>query len=271
MIFQQIQNSPVPALGFGTWQLTGQPCQQAVAEAIQIGYRHIDTAALYNNEEYVGKGIKQSGIKRSDLFVTSKVWYTHLHRDQVHASAEESLQKLETDYLDLLLVHWPNPEVPLRETLEAMQELQQSGKIKHIGVSNFTPGLMQEAIKVASIFCNQVEYHPYLSQKPLLDFCRQHNILLTAYAPVAHGKVNSDPVLQQIGNKYGKSPVQITLRWLIQQPLVSAIPKAGSTAHRKSNFDIMDFELTSQEMEAIFRLAHDERLVNPHWAPDWEK
>lgn len=271
MILQQIQDRAVPALGFGTWQLTGQPCQQAVAEAISIGYRHIDTAAMYNNEEHVGKGIRQSGISRNDLFVTSKVWYTHLQHKQVISSAEESLQKLQMDYLDLLLIHWPNPEVPLQETLETMQDLQQAGKIKYIGVSNFTPALMQQAVSVAPVFCNQVEYHPYLSQKKLLDFCHQHNILLTAYAPVAHGKVNNDPLLQRIGNKYGKSPVQITLRWLVQQPGVAAIPKAGSTIHRQSNFDIFDFELSAREMEEIFSLASGNRLVNPHWAPQWEK
>lgn len=272
MIFQHVQGTPVPALGFGTWQLNGLPCQEAVEQAISIGYRHIDTAAMYGNEVFVGKGIRQSGLQREDLFVTSKVWYTRLKKEEVIASAEESLRALNTPYLDLMLVHWPNPEVPLAETLGALIQLKETGKIRHIGVSNFTPALLQEAGTIAPIFCNQVEYHPYLSQQPLLALCGQHQVLLTAYAPVAHGKVMHDPVLQEIGHKYGKSPIQITLRWLIQQPLVAAIPKAGSSAHRMSNFAIFDFSLTDAEMETIFNLnRNNQRMVNPPWAPVWEK
>jgi 2,5-diketo-D-gluconate reductase B len=271
MIFQSVQHTNVPTLGFGTWQLNGLPCQEAVHEAIDIGYRHIDTAAMYGNEEYVGKGIKDSGILREELFVTSKVWYTHLKREELLASAEDSLRKLNIEYLDLLLIHWPNLEVSLEETIEAMLTLKQAGEIRHIGVSNFTPALLKKTVELTPVFCNQVEYHPYFSQQRLLDMCRQHGILLTAYAPVAHGKVMHDPVLQEIGKNYGKSPIQVTLRWLVQQPLVAAIPKAGSTIHRKSNFDIFDFSLTEDEMQSIFNLNQNNRMVNPHWAHDWGK
>jgi 2,5-diketo-D-gluconate reductase B len=270
MIFQMIQKINVPSLGFGTWQLNGLPCQEAVQEAINIGYRHIDTAAMYGNEEHVGKGIRLSGLPRNELFVTSKVWYTHLSKEKLMATAEDSIGKLNIGYLDLLLIHWPNPAVPLEETIGAMMELKQAGKIKHLGVSNFTPALLKKAIQLTDIFCNQVEYHPYLSQKALLDLCQQHEILLIAYAPVAHGEVMHDPVLQEIGSKYGKSPIQVTLRWLLQQPFVAAIPKAGSSAHRRSNFDIFDFNLTAEEMQTILNLNRNNRMVNPPWAPDWE-
>jgi diketogulonate reductase-like aldo/keto reductase len=151
-----------------------------------------------------------------------------------------------------------------------MQKLQQEGKIKQIGVSNFTPSLLKEAFQYAEIFCNQIEYHPYLSQRSLLDMSLEHDFLLTAYAPIAHGKVNKDEKLLEIASKYSKTPVQVTLRWLIQQPKVSAIPKASSTNHRKSNFEIFDFELTENEMQVIFNLAQENRLVNPHWAPQWD-
>ncbi|QHT65421.1 aldo/keto reductase [Rhodocytophaga rosea] len=269
MIFQSIQGTKVPALGFGTWKLNGLPCEEAVQEAIDIGYRHIDTAAMYGNEEYVGNGIQLSGIARNELFVTSKVWHTHLSKEKLRSSAEDSLRKLNIGYLDLLLIHWPNPDVPLEESIGAMLELQQEGKIRHIGVSNFSTTLLQKALQFTAIFCNQVEYHPYLSQKPLLDLCQQQGILLTAYAPVAHGEVMHDPVLQEIGKKYGKSPIQVTLRWLLHQPFVAAIPKAGSNTHRKNNFDIFDFTLKEEEMQAIFKLNRNSRMVNPSWAHEW--
>jgi 2,5-diketo-D-gluconate reductase B len=171
--------------------------------------------------------------------------------------------------VDLLLVHWPSFDVPLAETMEAMTGLQREGKVRQVGVSNFPPGLLKEALGYAPVFCNQVEYHPFLAQTALLDVCRQNDVLLTAYSPIAHGAVMEAPVLGDIGRKYGKSPVQVTLRWLVQQPHVAAIPKAASSDRRRQNLDIFDFELTPAEMEQIFGLDQGKRLINPHHAPQW--
>ncbi len=264
-----IQHTKVPGLGLGTWQLNGNDCRRAVIDALTTGYRHIDTAEMYGNEEYVGQGLKEAQIPRDEIFLTTKIWYTNLSRELVSKSVEQSLRKLQTAYVDLLLIHWPNPEVPVGETIEAMQRLHQQGKVKHIGVSNFTPSLLSEALKYGNIFCNQVEYHPFLSQQPLLSLCKSHNILLTAYCPIAKGEVNNHPVLQQIAKVHQKSPVQITLRWFVQQQ-VSAIPKSASQKHRENNFDIFDFELNLQQMQAIDSIAQGKRLVNPSWAPNWE-
>jgi 2,5-diketo-D-gluconate reductase B len=264
-----IQQTQVPALGLGTWQLNGAECRQAVSGALASGYRHIDTASMYGNEEFVGQGIKDAAIPRQEVFLTTKVWYTHLSRQAVVQSLEQSLQKLQTEYVDLLLIHWPNPEIPLQETLGAMQTLQQQGKAKHIGVSNFPARLLKEALQYGPVFCNQVEYHPFLSQQKLVELCKANNTLLTAYCPIAKGEVNEHPVLQQIAQAHGKSPVQVTLRWFMQQD-VAAIPKASGARHRQSNFDIFDFELSTSEMQAISGLAQGKRLVNPAWAPQWD-
>jgi 2,5-diketo-D-gluconate reductase B len=264
-----VQQTNVPALGFGTWQLNGEECRMAVSEALKDGYRHIDTAEMYGNEEYVGQGLKDANVPREEIFLTTKVWYTNLTREGVGKSLEQSLKKLHTPYADLLLIHWPNPQVPLGETIEAMRQLQEQGKVKHIGVSNFTTTLLKEALQYGPVFCNQVEYHPFLSQQKLISLCATHDVLLTAYCPIAKGEVNEHPVLMKIAQTHQKSPVQITLKWFMQQN-VSAIPKASSAKHRQSNFDIFDFELTSSEMQAIFDLAQGKRLVNPAWAPKWD-
>jgi 2,5-diketo-D-gluconate reductase B len=265
-----VQNVKVPALGLGTWQLNGEECRQSVSEALAYGYRHIDTAEMYGNEEFVGQGLKDSGFSRQEFFLTTKVWYTNLTKDAVARSLEQSLKKLQTSYVDLLLIHWPNPDVPVGQTIEAMLELQQQGQIKHLGVSNFTASLLTEALRYGPVFCNQVEYHPFLSQQKLISLCTAHEVLLTAYCPIAKGQVNEHPVLIKIAQTHGKSPVQVTLRWFIQQG-VSAIPKASSARHRQSNFDIFDFELSSSEMQAIFDLAQGKRLVNPAWSPQWDR
>jgi 2,5-diketo-D-gluconate reductase B len=265
----KIHGTQVPALGLGTWQLNGQECRQSVSEALHAGYRHIDTAEMYGNEEFVGHGLKDAGMAREEIFLTTKVWYTNLGRDAVGKSLSQSLQKLQTPYVDLLLIHWPNPEFSLGQTIDAMLELQRQGKVKHIGVSNFTAALLEEALQYGPIFCNQVEYHPFLSQQKLIRVCTAHDVLLTAYCPIAKGKVNEHPVLLKIAQNYQKSPVQVTLKWFMQQA-VAAIPKASSARHRQSNFDIFDFELNSSEMQAIFDLAQGKRLVNPAWSPQWD-
>ena len=268
------KNIKIPALGFGTWQLRGKECAQSVAAALKHGYRHIDTAQIYENESEVGAGIRNSGVPRGDIFLTTKVWMDKLHDGDLQKSADESLKKLKTDYVDLLLIHWPVEDVPFEEQLRALQDVQKKGKARLIGVSNFTVAQMKHVTDDlgAVIAANQVEYHPFLSQTPVLDFCRKHGMFLTAYSPLARGKVNDASVLQDIAKKHGKTARQVTLRWLIQQGNVAAIPKAGSEKHIKENFAIFDFKLTDDEMKRINALASpDGRLIDPDWAPEWDK
>lgn len=270
----QIQNEKMPALGFGTWQLRGDECVAGVKKALEIGYRHIDTAQIYENEAEVGEGIAQSGAKRDDFFLTTKVWRNHFADKKVAQSIDESLRKLKTDHVDLLLIHWPFPETPIDEMVEGLLAAQQAGKTKLIGVSNFTVAQMQQAQKVSGgkICVNQVEYHPYLSQKPVLDFVRQNDWVMTSYSPVARGKVLNDSALKEIGLKYGKNAAQIALRWHIQQDRVAAIPKSATEKNIRANFEITDFELTADEMTKISALARpDGRLVDPDFAPKWDQ
>lgn len=266
-----INHEQVPALGLGTFSLKGQTCQEAVADAIGIGYRHIDTAKFYENESDVGQGIRDAGIDRDELFITTKIWYTDLVRTNVLNAIDDSLRRLQTRYVNLLLIHWPSDEVPLKETLDAFVEIQKQGKARLIGVSNFPPAMLRKAFELAPIVCNQVEYHPYLGQSAVLNVVREHQALLTAYSPLAQGGVNEDATLKAIGERYGKLPSQVALRWLVQQDHVAAIPRASSHAHRVSNFEVFDFSLTDDEMARIHNLSRRERLVNPHWAPVWDE
>ena len=269
MLYQTIQNEPVPALGLGTYRLKGTAGRAAVAEALDIGYRHIDTAQSYENEGDVGHGIADSAVERSDIFITTKIWMSNLSAERVRTSTEESLRKLKTDYVDLLLIHWPGHDVPLQETLDAMLRLMENGRTRHIGVSNFPPDLVRRATRCAPIFCNQVEYHPFLAQDELLSLAVDLDFLLTAYTPIARGQVMKDETILQIAAAHGKSPVQVTLRWHLQQENVAAIPKAADARHRRSNFDIFDFELSEDEMDRISALGRGLRFVDPQWAPEW--
>ena len=269
MIYQSIQGVNVPALGLGTYRLTGQDCRTAVADALSIGYRHIDTAQSYDNEEEVGRALRDSSIDRDDVFLTTKIGVDNLDPESVRSSTEESLRKLDVEYVDLLLIHWPSDQVPLERTLDAMLEFREEGRTRHLGVSNFTPDLVERAAAHAPIFSNQVEYHPFLGQQDLVDQARSKDYLLTAYSPIARGKVREDETLQRIAAKYAKSAAQVALRWLIQQENVAAIPKAASTDHREQNFDIFDFELSEDEMNEVSSLGRGDRIVNPSWGPDW--
>jgi 2,5-diketo-D-gluconate reductase B len=252
--YQTIKGEKVPSLGLGTWRLSGQECARAVERALALGYRHIDTAQMYANEGEVGGGIRNSGVDREEIFLVTKVRTSSFSHDAVLRSTRGSLKKLRTDYVNLLLMHWPNPSVPLEETLGAMRELQEEGSVKHIGVSNFPPSLVEEAARHANVFCNQVEYHPYRAQDELLKQAKEMGYLLTAYSPVAKGRVSNDATLREIGEAHGKTPAQVALRWLIQQQKVAAIPKAAREDHLRSNFDIFDFELNDEEMERVFAL-----------------
>ncbi|MGQ9473483.1 MAG: aldo/keto reductase, partial [Candidatus Caldatribacteriaceae bacterium] len=219
MKYVELHGAKVPVIGFGTWDIRGQEGKKAILNALSLGYRHIDTAEFYENEEQVGSALQDSGIPRNEIFLTTKVWYTHLRKEEVKRSCEASLRKLKTDYVDLYLIHWPTESVPLEETIQAMEELKMEGKIRFLGVSNFDVPLLEKACQIASlpILTNQVECHPYLAQKELLQYCQKQKIILTAYSPLARGRLLGDPVLQSIGTKYGKSPNQVALRWLIQQ------------------------------------------------------
>lgn len=233
----------IPRLGLGTWQLEGERCRRAVEEALVLGYRHLDTAAIYGNEEEVGRGLRSSGVPRDEVFVTTKVWHDRLDRDGVRRSAEESLERLGLAAVDLLLVHWPSEEVPLPETLEAMERLREQGRIHHLGVSNFPPELLQEALAIAPVVCDQVEYHLHLRQPALCEAARRRRIALVAYSPLGQGKVPEDPDIVAIARELGATPAQVALRWLVEQEPVAAIPKASSRAHLEENLGALELRL----------------------------
>lgn len=269
---QRIQDTNIPALGFGTWQIKGPDCVQSVQDALRMGYRHIDTAQIYENEAEVGQGIAESGVSRDELWLTTKVWNSRLYPKGIVTSTEESLRKLKVGHVDLLLVHWPVfKQASLPQILDAFVGLQERGLTRHIGVSNFPSRLLQQAAEHAPIFANQVEYHPYLDQSAVLEVAREHDILLTAYSPLARGQLLDDPTLQAIGAKTGHSAAQVALRWLTQQPGVAAIPKASSEKNRRANHAISEFELSAADMAKVHALARpDGRVIDPPFGPDWD-
>lgn len=263
-------NINIPSIGFGTWRLKGNECVEAVKLALDAGYRHIDTAQIYENEADVGTALKRHGIARDQVFVTTKVWMDKVRDGDLQASVVESLKKLQTDYADLILIHWPVKDVPFEETFRALQDVQAKGQAKLIGVSNFTVPQMKKVTEEigAEIACNQVEYHTGLSQEPVLDYARTQNMVVTAYSPLGRGEALKHPLINEIAAKYRKTPGQVALRWLVQQENVCAIPKSGNAERIKQNIDVFDFELTADEMQNIFALARpDGRLINPEWAP----
>ena len=264
------QSVDVPALGFGTFQLKGDACRKAVSRAVDIGYRHVDTARMYENETEVGKGIRESSVDRKDIFLTSKIWMDQLEPDSLVRELQNSLRELQTDYLDLLLIHWPNPGVPLSSTLGAMMKMKEKGYIRHVGVSNFPSALLKEAVEQGPVLCDQVEYHPLLSQDDLLAVAEEHDLMLTAYSPLAQGEVASHSELEAIGKPYGKSATQVGLRWLLEQPRVVAIPRSSKPEHIQQNFEIFDFKLSEEDKEKIARLPKDLRQINPDFAPEWD-
>lgn len=269
-----VHKAKLPALGFGTYKLYGQDAANAVDTALNAGYTHVDTAQVYENEEGVGDGIRKSGIARDKVFLTTKVWRDSFAQERVQESIDESLMRLQTDYVDLLLVHWPFPEKPIGWMVEQIMKARDAGKTRYVGVSNFTVAQMKEAMAVSggAILCNQVEYHPYLSQKPVLDYVRAEGIALTAYSPVARGDVFKDKMLAEIGAQYGKNAGQVTLRWHMQQDNVAAIPKSGTAENIRSNIEIFDFELSADDMKRIGALARpDGRQIDPAWGPKWDQ
>ncbi|MFB6296072.1 MAG: aldo/keto reductase [Halobacteriales archaeon] len=243
----------IPKLGLGTWQNTGAQCAETVRTALQMGYRHVDTAQAYDNEAMVGDGIAAAGVDREDVFLTTKVWRSNLRGDEVVASVEDSIDRLGVGYVDLLLIHWPHPRVPVAETLEAMADLRADGLVSHLGVANFTRSGLEEAMEAteAPLVTDQVLYNPLADQSDLVSFCAGTDLALTAYSPLARGAVLGNDVLAGIGERYGKTAAQVALRWLLQQDGVVAIPKATGPTHLEENLDVFDFSLTDGEMERI--------------------
>ena len=272
MQFKTIQGIDVPEIGLGTFKLIGKAGEQTIKMALGLGYRHIDTAQDYKNEREVGNAIKQSHVNREELFVTTKVDRNNLEPDRLLKTTEQSLLDLDLPYVDLLLIHWPNPDVDIEKTIEAMLSLRDQGKVLNIGVSNFPVKLLKEVNEelAAPIFCNQVEYHPLLGQFDLLDYAADQDLLITAYSPFGQGMLIDNPLLNKLADKYGKSPAQIALRWLVEQEQVVTIPKASSREHLEANMDIYDFALEDDDFYAIDDLDKTHRVINPEFAPEWD-
>jgi diketogulonate reductase-like aldo/keto reductase len=249
----------MPVLGLGTWQLRGRECQEAVRTALTMGYRHLDTAEMYGNEAEVGAGLRDSGVAREEVFLTTKVWPEHFRAPALRRAADESLRRLGVQQVDLLLLHWPSSDVPLAETVGALNEVAAQGKARAIGVSNFSPALLQEAIALsaAPIACDQVQLHVLNPQTALRQRARALGISLTAYSPLAKGRLAAHPLLTRIGEQYGKSATQVALRWLIQQEGVSVIPKATGEAHLRANLELFDFTLDGDDLAQLAALAEE--------------
>lgn len=264
----------IPAVGFGTYRIPGPQVLEILPQALEIGFRHVDTAQLYGNEAEVGTAIAQSGLPRADIFLTTKVWVDKYARGAFAASVNESLARLKTDYVDLLLLHWPGSPVPLEEQIEGLDAAQRAGKARHVGISNFNTAQMRKAAQLSAVplATNQVEYHPYLGQGKVLAEAARLGLSVTAYYAMADGKVPRDPVLTEIGRKHGKTAAQVVLRWLIEQPGVSALSKTATPARLLENFNIFDFNLSAEDQRAIHALARpDGRIIDPEGlAPVWD-
>lgn len=241
----------MPVIGLGTWDITGSACVSSVISALNLGYRHIDTAQIYGNEKEIGKAVRQSGIKREEIFITTKVATINLTPAGINRTVPESLERLDTPYADLLLIHWPTGSMVLGDCLETMFELKEKGLVKHVGVSNFDPALFLKAIEAGPVLTNQVKFSPWHKEFENLTIAKSRNKIITAYSPLERGRIVNDKILGKIGSGYDKSVSQVILRWLIQQGNVSVIPKASSERHQKENIDIFNFELTTDEMESI--------------------
>lgn len=264
----------IPSLGFGTWQLRGEECAKMVHAAVTAGYTHIDTAQGYANEAEVGEGLAASGIARDKLFITTKVRPEWQGEVDLPRSVDESLKKLRLDQIDLLLLHWPNPAIPLEETMRALCEVKRRGLVKHIGLSNFTIAMLDNAWRLTTepIAAQHLEFHPYLAADKIVAAIRARGMAPIAYCPVALGRVIGDPVIEAIGRAHGKSAAQVALRWIVQQPDFIAIPKTAKVERLSENLAIFDFALTDAEMAQMNALKRPgSRLVNePQWVPVWD-
>jgi 2,5-diketo-D-gluconate reductase B len=259
-----------PRIGLGTWENTDrEECINSVREGIKIGYRHIDTAQFYKNEEYVGEGIAQASVDRDELFVATKVWFKNMRYDDVIKSTEESLEKLGLDYVDCLYVHWPSKPYSAEETMPAFEELKKQGLIKYIGVSNFTIDLLKEAREVLSepVFANQVEMHPLLQQADLREFQNEENIKLVAYSPFRHGTIFNNDTLEKIADKHNVSVARVCLAWQLSKQNVLPIPKARGEEHLRDNFLALQLELSPEDIALIDSIGPEDRYIDPPFGP----
>jgi 2,5-diketo-D-gluconate reductase B len=268
------EGNMIPKIGLGTFRFDDSQAAEAVRTALELGYRHIDTAQMYDNEQGVGEGIRAVNVPREEIFVTTKVWHENLRRGDLLNSLKESLQRLRLDYVDMALIHWPSPdhEVPMKEYMSALYEAKKQGLTHHIGVSNFTEALMQEALSLPEgkeIETNQVEVHPWLANRELVDYCQQHNVPVTAYMPLAKARVMDEPVLKEVADKHQSNPAQVTLAWLLARDLI-VIPASTNPEHQKINFHARDLRLDEEDMKRIDSLDEGYRLIDPSFAPDWE-
>ncbi len=255
MLLLQTSRVTMPAIGLGTWDLRGRACRDTVAEALRLGYRHLDTAQMYRNEDQVGAGLAASGVDRDEVFVVTKIDNHHHAADRVRRSTEDSLRALGLDHVDLLLVHWPVEWDRIGETLGAMRELQEAGKVRHLGVSNFSPSQLEEALTHAPVVANQIKFSPYEDVAADLEAAAAHDVVVTAYTPLEHGRVSRDPVLRQIAERHGCTAAQVALRWLLDHPRVAVIPKASSRGHLEENLAAAAVQLDDEDRAAIAALA----------------
>ena len=266
--FIEANGASIPALGFGTWQLRGAACVQAVQAALATGYRHIDTARMYGNEREVGEGLRAGGVKRDDIFLTTKIWRDDIGAGALERSAEASVRDLGVGPVDLLLIHWPNAAIALRESIAALCNAKRQGLARHIGVSNFPTALLDEAVALATepLVANQCEYHPRLDQSAVIAACRRHGLAFVSYSPLGKGDLTKDAAIAGIARRLGRTPSQVVLRWHIQQPGVAAIPRSGTPAHISENFGVSDFVLSEDDMRAISALGSAKgRMVDMGW------
>lgn len=269
-MLRTIQGTTLPALGFGTWELVGDDTIPGVRAALEVGYRHIDTAQVYGNEHTVGQAITSSGIDRDDIFLTTKVWNDNITPEGIRSSTYESLSKLETDHVDLLLLHWPVNLDGLEKNLEVLGELVEAGATRHIGVSNFTPAQVRRAMEAAPIFSVQVEHHAYLAQEEMRSLCAENDLLFTAYSPLARGELLTDPAVEAIAEERGASPAQVLLRGILDEgDHVAVIPKGTSRDHIEDNFGALQVGLRDEDREALAALDQGKRIIDPPFAPEW--
>ena len=266
------QGLNMPKLGLGTWPMLGEECTRAVEQALALGYRHIDTAAAYNNEDAVGQALVNSPTPRDHIHVTTKVWWDQLQPDAMRHSMDRSLKALRSDYVDLFMIHWPTSDWDLSRTIETLVSFKEQGLARNIGVANFPLPLLRKVVEELGtpLSAIQVEYHVLLGQNALLDYARQHDLALTAYTPLARNKVSDIPHIQQIAAKHGVLPTQVALKWLLDQPNVAAIPKASSQANQLANLAALEVNLDDEDRALIAGLPKRERQVNPDFAPVWD-
>lgn len=272
MIAVEAQGARIPILGLGTWRVLERTCVRIVEQALRLGYRHLDTAQGYENEAEVAEGLRNSGVPRSEVFVTTKVWPANLAPRDLLRSTKDSLTKMRLSEVDLLLIHWPSEAVPLADTVGALAQAKQAGMTRHIGVSNFNIALMEQAVKLCPepVVCNQIEYHPLLDQAKMITACKRLGMAMVAYSPIARGGLGDNDTLERVGRAHGKSAAQVALRWLIQQNIV-AIPRTSRVERLAENIAVFDFELSGDEMAAITALGDASgRIVNPAFAPQWD-